>query len=196
MLAERTRREKFLDLRCMNYGCYQQILSLGERARGVCICVVDENGELKKNPYGVPIIDPLCPAPGHSKSVHRVQFSNDGAHVVSSSSSEHTVRIWDADSGELLRKFEGNIFALVEGPSDERNTIRHILIGRDDRLLIYQVAKAQQHAEDAAAVPVACFKGRCGFSRRILCVRSHGALICVGHCDGEVSILSAPFLAA
>ena len=81
---------------------------------------------------------------------------------------------------------------MVEGASDEHTRVRHVLTARDDTLLIYQVAKEQQHRDDgAAAAPVACFKA----PLRIAAVRCQGAAICVGCEDGTVCILSAPFLA-
>jgi len=140
---------------------------------------------------------------GHSGWVRHVEFSDDGAQVISGSN-EGTVRVWDVASGTQVRQLTGEKFALVEGPCDEKHRYRHVLTTNDDTLLIYKIAK-ELHAEDgtAAAVafspdgtrvvstPVACFKA----PKEIASVRCHGAAICVGCYGGAVCILSAPFLA-
>jgi len=82
---------------------------------------------------------------------------------------------------------------LVKGLFDEHKMDRHILTARGDMLLIYDVAKEQQHAEDgAAAAPVACFKA----PQHINSVKCHGSAICVACGGGAVCIFSAPFLTA
>ena len=152
-----------------------------------CSCAIEENEagdeELVRNPE--------CPVVGHSDIVARVEFSDDGAQVISGSS-DGTVRLWDLASGRQVRQLAGNEFALVKGLSGELRRDRHILTALDDKLLIYQVAKEQQHSGNgAAAAPVACFKA----PQRIMSLHCHGAAICVGCVGGAVCILSAPFLA-
>ena len=44
---------------------------------------------------------------GHSGSVNSVAFSPDSSKVASGSS-DHTIRLWDAVTGELLQKLEGD----------------------------------------------------------------------------------------
>jgi len=181
---------------------------LGEHhGEGLCICTVDEDGDLEEDEHGEPIIHPECPLPGHSDMVSHVEFSGDGAQVISGSD-DGTVLLWDAASGRrvrqlvgdripLMRRSQGRRFASVEGLSDERKRGRHILTACIETLLIWECGKEQQHGEDdgeegAGAAPVACFKA----PAEITSVRCHGAAICVGCYDGAVCILSAPFLAA
>jgi hypothetical protein len=167
---------------------------LGEHhGEGLCLCLVNEAGELEEDEDGEPIIHPGSPLTGHSDRVYRVDFSDDGAQVLSSSCRDRTVLVWDVASGRRVRQLEGDRFALVEGLSDVHKRGRHVLTASGDTLLIYECGKEQQQAEvGAAAAPVAYFKA----PQRILSVRCHGAAICVGCDDGAVCILSAPFLAA
>jgi len=178
----------------LGLGSCRQILSLGEHhGEGLCLCTVDEDGDLEVDEDGEPIMHPGCPLTGHSAVVTQVEFSGDGAQVISSSSDDETVRVWDIASGGRMRQLEGHEFALVGGLSDERKRGRHILTACGDTLLIYECGKEQQHGEDgAAAGPVACFTAPGSISN----VRCHGAAICVGCYEGAVCILSAPFLAA
>ena len=82
---------------------------------------------------------------------------------------------------------------MVAGLSRERKRVIHVLTTLDDKLLIYEVAKEQQHVEDGAvAVPFASFRA----PRQIVSVRCHGASIVVSCSGGAVCMLSAPFLAA
>ena len=53
----------------------------GHTGEGLCLCTVDEDGDLAEDQDGWPIIHPECPVPGHSRSVTRVEFSDDGAQV-------------------------------------------------------------------------------------------------------------------
>ena len=101
--------------------------------------------------------------------------------------------MWDVASGTQVCQLAGYSFALVEGLSGERKRVIHVLTTLDDKLLIYEVAKEQQHVEDGRAeVPVACFRA----PQRIGSVRCHGTSIVVWCEDGAVCTLSAPFLAA
>ena len=128
---------------------------------------------------------------GHWDRVTQVEFSEDGAQVISGSK-DGTVRVWDVASGRQVRALAGNMFALVEGLSGEHRRHRHVLTADIDTLRIFQVAKEQQRAGGgAAAAPVAYFKA----PRRIISMRCHGGAICVGCVAGAVCIVSAPFLA-
>jgi WD40 repeat protein len=136
--------------------------------------------------------NPQCPVIGHSDLVSQVEFSPDGSRVISSSytGNDNSVRVWDVASGRQVREHAGEKFAFVEGPSGEHMRDRHVLTALDDKLLIYEGAKEQQHAADGAEAPVACFKA----PTPITSVRCHGAAICVGCDGGAVCMLSAPFL--
>ena len=99
--------------------------------------------------------------------------------------------MWDVASGTQVHQLAGDRFSLVEGPSEGHRTHRHILTARSDTILIYKVAKEQQHVEDGAAgAPVARFKA----PQCIKSVRCHGTVICVGCEGGAVCIVSAPFI--
>ena len=152
-----------------------------------CICSMEkEGGEewVLKNPK--------CPVTGHSDRVTQVEFSHDGARVISASA-DNSVRFWDVASGRQIQVLEGHIFAFVEGRSNEHKRGRHVLTFSDNMLRVYECEKEQQHAEDgAAAAPVACFMA----PNSITSVRCHGAVICAGGTDGAVCILLAPFLTA
>ena len=171
-----------------------QILSLGEHhGEGLCPCAVDEDGDLEEDDHGEPIIHPECPLAGHSGEVHRVEFSDDGAQVISASVDGSTVLLWDLASGRRVCKLEGHAFALVGGLSDQQERGRHVLTARGNTLLLYECGKEQQHREDgAAAAPVACFKA----PMDIISLQCHGAAICVGCYNGAVCVLSVPSLAA
>jgi hypothetical protein len=164
----------------------------GHTGEGLCLCTVDEDGDLEEDEDGEPIIHPGCPSTGHSNMVTQVEFSDDGAQVISCSK-DQTVLVWDVASRRRVHQLRGWRFAVVEGLSDEHQRGRHFLTARDDTLLIYECGKEQQHGEDgAAAAPVACFKA----PQHIEAVQCHGAAICVACYNGAVCILSAPFLTA
>jgi WD40 repeat protein len=135
---------------------------------------------------------------GHTRGVTRVEFSGDGAQVVSGGgdigSVCDTVRVWDvASCTTQVRELAGNQFSLVEGASEEHKKDRYVLTADGNMLRIYKVAKGQQHVEDGATTaPVAWFKA----PQSINAVRCHGAAICVGCDGGAVCVLSAPFFIA
>ena len=43
--------------------------------------------------------DPECPVVGHAGGVDQVEFSDDGAQVVSGSVQDLTIRVWDGIQG-------------------------------------------------------------------------------------------------
>ena len=131
------------------------------------------------------VVDPACPVTGHSGDVIQVDFSGDGARVISASS-DNTVRFWDV--GRQVRVFDGDIFAFVEGRSNEHKRGRYILTGSERTLRIYELTEE----DGAAAAPVACFQA----PEFIVSLRCRGAAICVGGDGGAVCILSALFLTA
>jgi WD40 repeat protein len=164
----------------------------GHDGEGLCLCTVDEDGDLEEDDNDQPIIHPGCPVTGHSGAVRQVEFSDDGTQVISAGD-DQTVRFWELASGRQVRQLAGSEFALVEGLSDEHKRGRYILTARGNTLLIYECREEEQEGGGcAAAAPVACFKAPGGIDS----VRCHGAAICVGCADGAVCILSAPFLAA
>ena len=98
------------------------------------------------------------------------------------------MRFWDVASGQQVRQVSGSEFAFVEGSDASKHQAgRHVLIARNDMLLIYE-----GDAEGDAASAVACFKA----PQPISSVRCNGSNICVGCRFGAVCILQAPFLAA
>ena len=97
---------------------------------------------------------------------------------------DNSVRVWDIASGTQLRQLAGEMFALMECPSEGHispapvecpsdssfRTYLYVLTADDDTLRIYKVAtnnasieeEEKRHAEEGAAgaPPVACFKVR------------------------------------
>jgi len=129
---------------------------------------------------------------GHSSGVARVEFSHDGAQVVSVSRAD-SVRFFDVASGRQVRQLSGTMCAFVQGLSGEHKRVHHVITTSGDTLRIYECAEEQQHAEDgAAAAPVAYFKA----PQAISSVQCVSATICLGCDEGAVCVLSAPFLAA
>jgi hypothetical protein len=61
---------------------------------------------------------------GHTAAIRAIAFSPDGKRVLSGSD-DRTVRIWDAETGKELRRFEGH-----------KDTITAIAISRDGKLAI------------------------------------------------------------
>ena len=173
-------------------GCPQIWSSMCHNGEGRCCCTRQD-----APPFRV-IVNASCPLKGHSASVSRVAFSDDGAQVFSSSR-DGTVRFWDIEwdtlmghTGTEVRQLKGDDFAFVESPSDGHKRGRYVLTSYGNTLLIYEGgAKDEQHAEDGAAeIPVACFMA----PQRINSFHCHGATICVGCSGGEVCVLRAPFL--
>src|SRR5690242_11499281 len=56
------------------------------------------------------VINPM----GHSAKVHNLLFTPDG-HKIISISEDKTVRVWNADNGEMIKKFESQIGDGPEG---------------------------------------------------------------------------------
>jgi len=169
----------------------EQILSSGEHnGKGLCKCKVDEYGCLEEDDDRKPIVNPGCPVTAHLGCVTRVKFSDDGGQVISASD-DNTVRVWDVASRTQVRELAGDDFALVDGLSEKHKKFRHVVTSCGDTLKIYRVAKNQQHAEDGATAPVACFKA----PDRITFFRCHGSAIVVRCVGGQKCVLSAPFLA-
>ncbi|KAJ1488452.1 quinon protein alcohol dehydrogenase-like superfamily [Baffinella frigidus] len=83
-----------------------EMLSLGgHTGEGICLCTVDENGDLELDAEtGETIVHPGCPVPGHSCEVFSVAFSSDGTRVVSGSV-DGLVKIWDAATGAEVSSF-------------------------------------------------------------------------------------------
>src|SRR4051812_20359425 len=56
------------------------------------------------------VINPL----GHSAKIHNILFSPDGTRIISVSE-DKTIRIWNAESGEMIKKFESQVGDGPEG---------------------------------------------------------------------------------
>ena len=143
----------------------------------------DEHGDDKI------VVNPECPLAGHSGSILRAQFSDDGAQVISGGR-DLTVRFFEVASGRQVRQIAGKQCPLT-GPScatysDLHTGNRHVVTVDGHTLVIYEVGKEQQYPGDG----VACFKA----PQAITSVEWYGAAICVGCMGGAVCILSAPFL--
>ena len=56
-------------------------------------------------------VNPQCPLSAHSAGVSLVAFSPDGTRVVSGSQ-DKTVKIWDTETGALVRSRRGRTLSL------------------------------------------------------------------------------------
>ena len=109
-------------------------------------------------------------------------------------------RFWDVASVKKVRQeLRRSRLILIRKDWDEwavkHKTNHHLLTASKkdrDMLLITELLPHEGQEEDAAAMPVACFKA----PQRINWVRCHGAAICVACEGGAVCFLQAPFLAA
>ena len=147
-----------------------------------CICTRDR-ASLQQHPQ--------CPVTGHRGSVSQVQFSDDGAQVISGGRT--VVRFWDIASGTQVRQIACGNFVCVEGPRRGHLPYLYFLTIKRNLLLILECQKEQHDSDaDRAKLPVACFKT----PQTISSVWCHGAAICVGCSSGAVLMFSAPFLAA
>ncbi|KAJ1481700.1 hypothetical protein T484DRAFT_2708692 [Baffinella frigidus] len=149
--------------------------------------------------YGQLRVHPACPVRGHVERVTCVGFlSPDGTKVVSAAS-DLTVKIWDGDTGELLRSMHGSRFSLdgervvssLVDPPRPRTSGCHIVTSCRDELSVF-AEKVAESGEEEGAGPVACFVA----SGEVTALHCHGAAICVGCSDGSLLLLQAPFLAA
>ena len=69
---------------------------------------------------------------GHTDSIHSVAFSADGKRAITGSY-DHTVRVWDVESGACLRSLEGHsgaVNSVAFGGDGRRAALR---LGRQDR---------------------------------------------------------------
>jgi len=71
---------------------------------GLCICTMDEQGNLELDGDNMPSPNYWCPV-AHTCKVSQVAFSEDGAHVISASS-DRSVRAWDVAFGRQVRQRE------------------------------------------------------------------------------------------
>ena len=175
-----------------------QVFTLGHSCKGACICT-----KQRRYPYGV-AVHPACPVSGHTRAVTQLQFSDDGAQVISGSAVigfgaaetlalepfclTDDVRFWDVASGTLVRQIASCKFAFVESREEchTAKTGRHILKAVDGGTLlcIYELV-GEEVGKVATFQPPSA----------VCWVQCHGAAICVGCSGGAVCMLSAPFLA-
>ena len=62
--------------------------------------------EEDEDEYEELVWNPECPAAGHSRRLHSVDFSPDGKHVVSGSE-DKLVKIWNTETGAEVSSFVG-----------------------------------------------------------------------------------------
>ena len=67
------------------------------------LCIIESSAQAPRI-----VVNPL----GHSAKIHNLIFTPDGHRIVSVSE-DKTIRIWQAETGEMLKKFESQI---GEGP--------------------------------------------------------------------------------
>lgn len=56
---------------------------------------------------------------GHEGSIYSVAFSRDGKRLLTAGG-DNSVRLWDAETGELIRSFEGNVIRAAISPDGSR----------------------------------------------------------------------------
>ena len=71
----------------------------------------------------------------------QVQFSEDGAQLISGSYDDGTVIIWDVASGRRVHQLLGELFVLVEGLDKK---IRRVITVRDNMLLIHDIGEEEE----------------------------------------------------
>ncbi|KAJ1484419.1 WD40-repeat-containing domain protein, partial [Baffinella frigidus] len=128
--------------------------------------------------------------------VATVDFSPDGRRIVSGSPSENRVKIWDAESGEMLWSITGRKGAFVDCLPDPLKSSYHFLTARDEELLVFERSFQEEENErsfqEGEKAPVASFMA----PGEVTCVEVRGSAILLGCMDGSVVLLRAPFLSA
>jgi tRNA A-37 threonylcarbamoyl transferase component Bud32 len=75
---------------------------------------------------------------GHTSWIWRVLFSPDGRQIASVSA-DRTVRIWDATTGELIRRLEGGVRPLAFSPDGKR-----LAAGMEGTVTVWEVATGKR----------------------------------------------------
>ncbi|KAJ7114805.1 hypothetical protein C8R44DRAFT_709944 [Mycena epipterygia] len=108
-------------------------------------------GQMQKWPATTSVLE------GHTGSVQSVAFSHNGKYIVSGSS-DTTVRVWNAETGEVVGVFEGHthgVTTVAFSPHDKQ-----IVSGSDDRTVciwdaesgdVLQVLKGHKHRVTSVA---------------------------------------------
>ena len=126
-----------------------------------------------------------------SGAVYQVEFTHDGATLVSGGSDG--TRYWDVQSGEAKSVVEGSKFAFSKGSSREQKVGKFLITAEGDILRIFAIFKSDDGVTDKMdkdTVPVAFFRA----PAPIQTVDSSGAHIAVGCQNGEVLQLRAAVL--
>ena len=92
----------------------QKFFMQGHDCKGLCSCVLDEEGEFRD------YCDPFCVVDGHSSEVRSVCFSPDGRILVSGSEDD-TCNFWDVVNGELLWDMDVPVWSVAFGRDWERD---------------------------------------------------------------------------
>lgn len=101
-----------------------------------CVLLIASNLSVKAQAPRI-VVNPL----GHSAKIHKVIFTPDGQKIISVSE-DKTIRVWNTDTGEMIRKFESQI---GEGPE---GMFYAAALSPDGKLLAvggYQVATEREN---------------------------------------------------